>query len=32
MIGVGLIDRSWLVRIEPELAERLRQVLDAPEA
>jgi hypothetical protein len=32
MIGVGLIDRSWLARIEPELAERLRQVLDAPDA
>ncbi len=31
MIGVGLIDASWLVRLPPELADRLRHILDTPE-
>jgi hypothetical protein len=30
MIGVGLVDRSWLQRLPPDLAERLRQILDTP--
>jgi hypothetical protein len=30
MIGVGLIDASWLDRFPPELAARLKQVLDNP--
>ena len=32
MIAVGLIDRSWLTELPPDLAERLRQLLDAPDA
>jgi hypothetical protein len=32
MIGVGLIDASWLPNLPPELAERLQQILDAPDA
>ena len=32
MIGVGLIDRSWLPKLPPELAHRLQQILDTPEA
>jgi len=32
MIGVGLIDHSWLTKLPPELAERLRQILDTPDA
>jgi hypothetical protein len=31
MIGVGLIDRSWLTRFPPELADRLKEILDTPE-
>lgn len=31
MIGVGLIDASWLPRLTPSLAERLKQILDTPE-
>ena len=31
MIGVRLIDRSWLGKLPPELAERLKQILDTPE-
>ena len=31
LIGVGLIDRSWLTKLDPELAERLKQILDTPE-
>lgn len=31
LIGVQLIDRSWLTKLPPELAERLRQILDNPE-
>jgi len=30
MIGVGLIDRSWLARFPPELAARLQEILDTP--
>jgi putative nucleotidyltransferase-like protein len=32
LIGVGLIDTSWLSRFPPELAERLRELLDNPNA
>ena len=32
MIGVGLIDRSWLTRLPPVLAERLKSILDTPES
>ncbi len=32
MIAVGLIDRSWLTKLPPDLAERLQQLLDAPDA
>jgi hypothetical protein len=30
MIGVGLIDRNWLAKLPPVLAERLKQILDTP--
>jgi hypothetical protein len=30
MIGVGLIDRSWLAKLPPALAERLKPLLDNP--
>jgi hypothetical protein len=32
MIGVGLIDRSWLTKLPPELADRLQRILDMPDA
>jgi Uncharacterised nucleotidyltransferase len=32
LIGVGLLDASWLPRLPPELAERLKALLDAPDA
>jgi len=32
LIGVGLIDRDWLTRLPVELAERLRELLDNPNA
>ena len=32
MIGVRLIDASWLAKLPPELAERLKQILDTPDA
>src|SRR5262249_26014509 len=32
MIGVGLLDQSWLPRLPPELAERLQQILNTPDA
>lgn len=32
MLGVGLIDRSWLAKLPPVLAERLQGILDTPEA
>ena len=31
MVGVGLIDASWLSRLPPELAVRLKELLDTPE-
>jgi hypothetical protein len=31
LIDVGLVDRDWLERLPPELASRLRQLLDTPE-
>ncbi len=32
MISVRLIDASWLAKLPPELAERLKQILDTPDA
>lgn len=32
MIGVGLIDRSWLARLPPELAARLKHIIDTPDS
>jgi len=32
LVGVGLIDRSWLAKLPPVLAERLRGILDTPDA
>jgi hypothetical protein len=32
MIGVGLIDQSWLPKLAPEFADRLKQILDTPDA
>jgi Uncharacterised nucleotidyltransferase len=32
MIGVRLIDPSWLAKLPPELAERLKHILDTPDA
>ncbi len=31
LIDVGLIDASWLTRLPPELAARLKEILDTPE-
>ena len=31
MIGVGLLDQSWLAKLPPVLAERLQAILDTPE-
>ena len=31
LAGVGLVDASWLGRLQPELAERMRQILDTPD-
>ena len=31
LLGVGLIDASWLSRFPPELAARLKEILDTPE-
>ena len=31
LIGVGLVDATWLTRVPPELAERLRELLDDPD-
>jgi len=30
LIDVGLIDASWLAKLTPQLAERLKQILDTP--
>jgi Uncharacterised nucleotidyltransferase len=32
LIGVGLIDRSWLGKLPPVLAQRLQGILDTPDA
>jgi len=32
LIGVGLVDSSWLPKLPPELAERLKQILDTPDS
>lgn len=32
MINVGLIDPSWLTKLPPELATRLKHILDTPDA
>jgi hypothetical protein len=32
MIGVELIDHSWLAKLPTELADRLKQILDTPDA
>ncbi len=32
LVGVGLIDRSWLPKLPPVLAERLQGILDTPDA
>ena len=31
LISVGLIDASWLTKLPPQLAERLKQILDTPD-
>jgi len=31
LIGVGLVDRSWVAKLSPVLASRLQQILDTPE-
>jgi hypothetical protein len=31
LIGVGLVDGSWLAKLPPELAARLKQLLDTPD-
>ena len=31
LIAVGLLDAAWLPRLPPELAARLKQILDTPE-
>jgi hypothetical protein len=31
LIGVGLIDRTWLAKLPPLLAERLLTILDTPD-
>jgi hypothetical protein len=32
LIGVGLIDSSWLTKLPPQLADRLKEILDTPDA
>ena len=32
LIGVGLIDQSWLAKLPPVLAQRLQTILDTPDA
>jgi Uncharacterised nucleotidyltransferase len=32
LVGVGLVDRSWLTKLPPLLAERLQGILDTPDA
>ncbi len=31
LMGVGLIDTTWLPKLPPQLAERLKQILDTPD-
>ena len=31
LIAVGLLDAAWLPRLPPDLAARLKQILDTPE-
>lgn len=31
LIGVGLVDATWLPKLPPELAERLKHLLDTPD-
>jgi len=31
LIGVGLINQTWMTRFPPELSERLQSLLDTPE-
>ena len=31
LIGVGLVDESWLERVAPSLRDRLQAMLDDPE-
>ena len=31
MIGVGLIDRSWIERVPQVLSQRLAEIFDSPE-
>ena len=31
LIGVGLVDRSWIEGLPDELAARMQQLLDTPE-
>ncbi len=31
LLGVGLIDASWVARFPPELAGRLQHLIDTPE-
>jgi hypothetical protein len=31
MVGVGLIDQTWVTRYPPELASRLQELLDNPD-
>src|SRR5262249_50330568 len=31
LMGVGLVDQSWLTTLPPELAKRLQQLLDTPD-
>jgi hypothetical protein len=31
LIGVGRVNASWLARLPPQLAERLKQILDTPD-
>lgn len=32
LIGVGLVEASWLPKLPPEMAARLKQILDTPES
>ena len=31
LIGIGIIDSSWVSRVPPEFAPRLRQLIDNPQ-